>query len=112
MDIEELRDYCLSFDFVTEESPFGPDNLVYKVHGKMFALIPLDKEIVSITLKNSPEKNLALKEEFDFIEGAYHFNKKHWISIRNADKHLKLSKDLIKESYILVWDKLPKKLKT
>jgi predicted DNA-binding protein (MmcQ/YjbR family) len=111
MEIDELREFCLSFEGITEETPFGPDNLVYKVKGKMYALIPLDSERPSIVLKNDPDRNEALKAEHSYINEAYHFNKVHWIAIDNTSKNPALSKTLISESYWLVRNKLPKKLK-
>ena len=110
MNIEELREFCIRFKGVTEETPFGPDNLVYKVMGKMFALLPLDSELPQITLKNTPEKNEILRSEFAFITTAYHFNKVHWISIQNTSKNSTLTRQLITESYELVKRGLPKKL--
>lgn len=112
MNIEEARDYCLSLKGVTEELPFGPETLVFKVMGKMFALLPLDTEDFRISLKNTPEKNIELRQEYSFIEGAYHMNKSHWnmifvdYSVKNS-----LVIQLIKESYDLVVDKLPKATK-
>jgi predicted DNA-binding protein (MmcQ/YjbR family) len=111
MNIEELREYCLSFKGITEETPFGPDNLVYKVMGKMFGLIPMDSEHPSIVLKNSPEKNEALRNEYNYITVAYHFNKVHWISINHTNKNPNLCKALIAESYEIVKAGLTKKQK-
>ncbi|MCD8538353.1 MAG: MmcQ/YjbR family DNA-binding protein [Leadbetterella sp.] len=75
MNIEELREFCLGFKGITEETPFGPDNLVYKVMGKMYALVPLDSEFPQITLKNTPAKNEFLRGEYSYITGAYHSTK-------------------------------------
>jgi predicted DNA-binding protein (MmcQ/YjbR family) len=52
MNIEEIRDFCLSFKGVTEEMPFGPETVVFKVMGKMFMLLPLDVEDLRICIKN------------------------------------------------------------
>jgi predicted DNA-binding protein (MmcQ/YjbR family) len=112
MNIEELREYCLSLKGITEETPFGPDNLVYKVMGKMYALIPIDSELPCVVLKNTPDKNEYLRNEYDYVTVAYHFNKVHWISINNTQKNSELSKELIRESYELVKAGLTKKLKT
>ena len=112
MNIEEIRDYCLSFNGVTEECPFGPEVLVFKVMGKMFALLPLDSPELTISLKNSPEKNQDLRSEYWFITGAYHMSKVHWNSIQidfSVKKELVFS--LVFESYELVKQGLTKKLK-
>lgn len=112
MDIEGVRDYCLSFKGVTEELPFGPDALVFKVMGKMFCLLPLNGESKRISLKNTPEKNIELRAEYDFIDGAYHMNKTHWSSVDlKAPVKASLVNELIKESYELVVSGLTKKLK-
>lgn len=111
MNIEELREFCLSFKGITEETPFGPDNLVYKVMGKMYALIPVDSELPTIVLKNTPDKNEELRTQYSFITTAYHFNKVHWVSINNTMLCSDLAKQLIAESYELVKQGLPKKLK-
>lgn len=112
MNIEEFRDYCLTLPFVTEELPFGPDTLVYKVGGKIFALTGLDSDDFRINLKNTPEKNEELRAEHDFILPGFHMNKKHWNTVIvdfRMTKQLFLS--LINESYQLVYDGLSKKEK-
>ena len=81
MNIEEARIYCIEKQFVTEEFPFDDVSLVMKVGGKMFALIPLDAEEKSITLKCDPDYAIELREQYPAITGAYHFNKKHWNTV-------------------------------
>lgn len=112
MNIEILRDYCLSLPKITEETPFGPDTLVFKIMGKIFAIIPLDNEDCIISLKNTPDKNQELRAEYAFIQGAFHMNKTHWnmVLINNTVKS-SLVKSLISESYDLVFNSLSKKLK-
>ncbi len=112
MNIEELRDYCLNFKGVAEECPFGPDVLVFKVMGKMFALLPLGTPDLRISLKNLPEKNQVLRNEYSFITGAYHMSKVHWNTIQidfSVKKELVFS--LVSESYEIVKEGLPKILK-
>jgi predicted DNA-binding protein (MmcQ/YjbR family) len=111
-DLDSLREYLLSFKYVTEESPFGPGTLVYKVCGKMFALLPIDREDWVISLKNTPERNIELREEYAAIEGAYHMNKTHWnmLQLENGLK-TSLIKELVLESYNLVYVGLPRKTK-
>jgi predicted DNA-binding protein (MmcQ/YjbR family) len=112
MDIEEIQDYCLSKPFTEVGSPFGPETLVFKVHGKMFALVPVDEEHISINLKNNPEKNIELIEEFDGIIPGWHMNKVHWITVKlNFGLKKLLILQLIDESYQIVFDALPKKLR-
>ncbi|HLO43683.1 MAG TPA: MmcQ/YjbR family DNA-binding protein [Leadbetterella sp.] len=111
MNIEEIRDYCLSFKGVTEEMPFGPETVVFKVMGKMFMLLPLDVDDLRICVKNTPEKNIELRSEYANIIGAFHMNKTHWnnLIIDFATKK-ELIKLLITDSYNLVVMGLTKKL--
>ncbi|MDQ3016401.1 MAG: MmcQ/YjbR family DNA-binding protein [Bacteroidota bacterium] len=113
MNIESFRKYCMQLQGVEETLPFGPDTLVYKVAGKMFALTGLDEEECSVNLKCDPERAEELREEYtDEIIPGYHMNKKHWNTVfierGLSDKFIK---DLIDNSYQLVIDGLPAKLK-
>lgn len=111
MNIEEYRNYCLTKAGVTEEFPFNETALVFKVAGKMFALINVE-EFESISLKCDPEKGAELREQFSGITYAYHFNKKHWIGVAtDGSVSDKLMYELIDHSYELVVDKLSKKIK-
>lgn len=111
MNIEEIRDFCLGFKGVTEEMPFGPEIVVFKVMGKMFLLLPLDVEDVRISLKNTPERNIELRGEYPNIMGAFHMNKTHWNNlIIDFSTKRDLVKLLITESYDLVVKGLTKKL--
>lgn len=111
MNLETFREYCLSKKGVTEELPFGPETLVYKVMGKMFALTGLDAEIFSFNLKNTPEKNQELRAEYEVIVPGYHMNKVHWNTVyaNHSIKDL-LLRELIDESYDLVAKSLTKKI--
>ncbi|MFT4094495.1 MAG: MmcQ/YjbR family DNA-binding protein [Niabella sp.] len=62
MNIETIRDYCLSKPGVAETLPFGPDTLVYKVHNKIFLLMSMDSEPLSFNVKCDPGKALELRE--------------------------------------------------
>jgi predicted DNA-binding protein (MmcQ/YjbR family) len=74
MNIEEFRQYCLSKKGVTEEFPFGPDTLVFKVMGKMFALTNLDGDF-SMNLKCDPDMAMELREQYPAVLPGYHMNK-------------------------------------
>lgn len=112
MDIEKVRDYCLSFNKVTESFPFDETTLVFKVCGKMFALLSLDGD-ASLNLKNTPEKCTELRELYDAIVPGYHMNKTYWITIYlNLGLEEKLIKGLITDSYNAVCVKLPKYLRS
>ncbi len=111
MNIEDFREYCISKKGVTEELPFGPDTLVYKVMGKMFALTPLESEVFRVCLKCNPDKSIELREEFDYIVGAFHMNKTHWNAIDGEQSPTKQLKELTDHSYDLVVSGFSKKLK-
>ena len=80
MNIETLRDYCISKINATESFPFGEDTLVFKVNGKIFALVNLDGDL-SINLKCDPAFALELRERFSSVTPGYHMNKKHWNTV-------------------------------
>lgn len=111
MNIEEYRNHCLAKAGVTEEFPFNETALVFKVAGKMFALIDVEKFEV-ISLKCDPDRGAELREQYSGINYAYHFNKKHWIGVATDGSVTDdLMYELIDHSYELVVNKLPKKLK-
>lgn len=80
MDIETLRAYCLQVPGAGESLPFGPDSLVFKVMGHMFALLPLDGTH-KVSVKCAPDYALELRDRYRGIEPAWHFNKKYWNQI-------------------------------
>ena len=81
MNFEEIRDYCISKPGVTEGFPFNDTALVFKVAGKMFALLDLSEEARGITLKCDPGLALELREQYPGVTPAWHFNKKHWNTV-------------------------------
>ncbi len=111
MNIEEFREYCLSKPVTTEDTPFGPDVLVFKVIGKMFALCDI-KNFDNINLKCDPEIATKLREEWAGVKPGYHMHKKHWNTII-MDGSIPDDKirHWINHSYELVVAGLPKKLK-
>lgn len=80
MNIEELRDYCLSKTGVEECFPFDEETLVFKVANKMFLLTGLNGDF-SINIKNSPEKVAELKEQYAAVQPGYHMNKRYWVTV-------------------------------
>lgn len=112
MNVEELREYCLSQKGATECFPFDDVTLVLKVQGKMFALIPLSSTDTSISLKCDPERAITLREEYDAVIPAYHFNKKHWNTVYlDGRVTRKLICEWIDHSYQLVVAGLSVKLR-
>lgn len=111
MDLGTFRDHCLTKAGVTEETPFGPDTLVYKVHGKMFALADLGT-FESANLKCDPERAIELRERYSGIVPGYHMNKQHWNTVSSAgDVPEALFVELIDHSYALVVASLPRRLR-
>ena len=110
MDIETVREYCLSKRAAIEEFPFDDTTLVFKVAGKMFACMPLEKADMLI-LKCDAEYALELREEYSAIEPAWHFNKKYWNQLRISELEEGLLKRLIDHSYDEVIRKMPRKLR-
>jgi predicted DNA-binding protein (MmcQ/YjbR family) len=110
MNIEELREYCLSLKGATEDFPFDETTLVFKVGGKMFCLTDLEG-LLAISVKNEPEKNIELREEYPAVKPGYHMNKKYWNTIElNGTIPDDMIKNLIDESYDLVTMSLPRKI--
>lgn len=109
MNIEEFRDYCLSFKAVTEDMPFDDNVLVFKVMGKMFALTDINN-FESINVKCNPEIAMELRNQYEAVKPGYHMNKKHWntISTEGSLNDSELKK-WIAHSYDLVVSKLTKK---
>lgn len=110
MNIEDLRDYCLSKPGTAESLPFGPQTLVFKVGGKVFLLIGLE-QANRFNVKCDPERAIELREKYPEIIPGFHMNKKHWNTIY-MDGGLKatLIHELIDHSYQLVLESLPKKI--
>ena len=114
MHIEELREYCLSKQGATEEMPFGPETVVFKVGGKVFLLVGLDQiDDVSFNVKCDPEHAVSLREEFEHtVIPGYHMNKKHWNTVYcNRQLNDRRLQELIDHSYALVFQSLPRSVK-
>lgn len=109
MNIEELYNYCLSIPGAEATTPFDDVTLVMKVCNKMFALIPLNADRLSVALKCEPEKAVRLREEYRCVEPAFHMNKTYWNTIyitgEMPDEELKI---WIRHSVEEVIKKLPK----
>ena len=112
MNIEAFRDYCLAKPGTTDETPFGPETLVLKVGGKIFALTDIET-FASLNLKCDPERAVELRERFDYVQPGFHMNKKHWNTVQvgtgATDNQLR---EWIDHSYDLVAASLPKAART
>ncbi len=112
MHIEAFREYCISKKGITEEFPFDEQTLVFKVMGKMFALVALERIPSQANLKCDPERAIELREEYDgeIIPG-YHMSKSHWNTVILENLPAKLIMELVDHSYDLVVSKFTKKLR-
>jgi predicted DNA-binding protein (MmcQ/YjbR family) len=111
LNIEEIREYCLSKKGSSECFPFDEVTLVFKVSGKMFALTNLDGDL-SINLKCDSEKAVELREHYPAVIPGYHMNKKLWNTIYiDGSISDKLIKEWIDDSYQLILQSLTKKQK-
>lgn len=116
MNIDTIRDYCLSKKGVSEDFPFDADTLVFKVMGKMFVLLPLEKwekGEAFINLKCDPDYASELREAYDSIEPGFHMSKTHWNSLYLYKNELnpKFVCELIDHSYEMVVKGMTKKLR-
>ncbi|MGI8437565.1 MAG: MmcQ/YjbR family DNA-binding protein [Chthoniobacterales bacterium] len=84
MQPDTFREYCLTKAGATEDSPFGPDHVVFKVGGKMFALLGLDDVPPTANLKCDPDRALELCDRYEQVRPGYHMNKKHWNTVEIA----------------------------
>lgn len=107
--MEQLRELLLSFPGVTEEEPFGPEVIVYKVQGKMFALVDYDSLPPAMNLKCDPDRALDLRDAYAAIRPGYHMNKRHWNTLDlNNSLNATLVTELVRHSYDLVVPSLPR----
>ena len=109
MDLADFREYCLTKPGAREETPFGPDVLVFKIGGKIFALAALDDVPTRVNLKCDPDLALDLRDRYEQVRPVYHMNKKHWNTVEIVcgipDAELR---KMIDHSYDLVMKALPK----
>jgi len=112
MDIETVRAYCLSFPHATENVQWGND-LVFKIAGKMFAVVVLEgASKYCLSFKCTEEKFAELIEQ-DGIDPAPYSTSYHWVAFESFDVlSEKELKGLLRNSYDLVFEKLPKKTKS
>lgn len=110
MDLDVLREHCLRKASTTAEYPFGPDALVMKVAGKLFAIIGEDGEPPTVSLKCEPDLVPVLLETHDAVGPGYHLDKRHWITVV-LDGSASDAEVLgwVDDSYDLVVDGLPRR---
>ena len=112
MHLDVLRRHCLAKPGATEDLPFGPDTLVFRVAGKMFALADLDGLPPTVNLKCDPERAVALRERYADVRPGYHMDKRHWNTVGlQGDVPGDVVRDLVDHSYALVVAGLPRRLR-
>jgi len=109
MDIDWVRRYCMALPRTTEQVQWGHD-LIFKIGGKMYAAVPLEPERVCLSFKTTPEEFAELCERPGVFPAPYAANAK-WVALESWDAlNVAEMKRLLKQSYDLVFAKLPKKL--
>lgn len=110
MDIKEFREFCLSFDGVTEDFPFDDEEvLAFKVMDKIFALTNVEK-FDGINLKCDPVKAAMLRDLYQEVQPGRHMDKRHWNTVApKGELDDELIKEWIKDSYNLVVEGLSRK---
>lgn len=109
MNIERIREYCLSKPLATEDSAFGPEGVLFRVYGKIFAYLDLERPDL-VVCKCAPDYAIDLRDKYNGICGAWHWNKRYWNEIHfDADVPEELILHLIDHSLSEVLKKLPKR---
>ena len=109
MNIETFRESCLSKPAATEGTPFGPEDIVFKVESKVFAIAALEEVPPCVNLKCDPDRALELRDRYEQVVPGYHMNKKHWNTIElDGVIPEREIRNMIDHSYDLVVRSLPK----
>ncbi|THB75457.1 MAG: MmcQ/YjbR family DNA-binding protein [Desulfobulbaceae bacterium] len=110
MNKAHIEDYLAEFSGAESSFPFGPEAMVFKVRGKMFALVSQGETPARVTLKCNPDDGAMLVSQYSSVVPGYYMNKKHWVTISLVNEVSDdLMEALIADSYQLVVSKLPKK---
>ena len=106
---DEILDLCGGLPGAAEDYPFGDEVAVFKVGGKMFALVPLTGEPGSVNLKCDPAWALELRDRYAAVRPGYHHNKRHWNTVELDgsvdDDDLR---EMVEHSYDLIVRRLPR----
>lgn len=118
MNIEEVRYFALSLPGVTEDQPFGDDNITFRVEGKIFMCLWLgggkyniDETMLRFACKLAPERNEELRELYSAVTPAFHWNKTHWSDVFFEQLDTDVVESIIQESYGVIVSKLPKSVR-
>lgn len=111
-DVDQVCELAQGMPAATCEFPFGPEAAVFKVGGKMFALVSQDGPEY-VTVKVDPDEALVLRAEYSHIREGYYMNKRHWVTIDlGPDAEMAQVSELVEDSYALVVSTLTKKLRS
>jgi predicted DNA-binding protein (MmcQ/YjbR family) len=109
MRFDRVRDYLLSLPGAAEDFPFGPENMVFRVGGKIFAILAYEETPARVNLKCEPSRALELRESFASVIPGYHMNKQHWNTvILDGELSDRQIKELADHSYAVVEASLSK----
>jgi predicted DNA-binding protein (MmcQ/YjbR family) len=110
--IKQASAWCAEQPGAVLEFPFGPVPAVYKVGGKMFALISLNEVPGRMSVKVDPDDGVALRAQYSCVIEGYHLNKRHWVTVNFVDEIApKVVRELIADSYAIVRESLTKKVR-
>ena len=106
---DQVLETCAAFAGAVEDYPFGDEVAVYKVGGRMFAVVPLEGDPGSVNLKCDPELALELRARFPAVRPGYHQDKRHWntVELDGSIPGAEL-REMIEHSYDLVVSRLPR----
>lgn len=111
MNIETVREYCLSHQGVTEDSAFGPDIILFRIENKIFAAIDLERPD-RVVFRAEAADSTALRERYNAVQEAYHWNKTYWNeALFNLDLDDSGLLQLLDQSLASIVRKLPKRLR-
>ena len=110
--LDVLHALALDRPGATEDFPFGPEVMVFKVCGKMFGAVGWEESPLRLSLKCAPDRIESLREEYDAIGPPRYFDKRHWNQVTLDDTiDDDLLRELVDHSYDLIVGKLPRKLR-
>jgi predicted DNA-binding protein (MmcQ/YjbR family) len=112
MDGRAVLEWCRARPGAAEELPFGPDTRVFKVGGRIFAILPADPDPDHVSLKCNPDFARHLRAAHRAIAPGYHLNKRHWNTVRlDGSLAPDLVEELLGHSYTLIVDALPRRVR-
>ena len=113
MDIEEVRNYCLSKPYTTEDMPFGSESVVFRIGGKIFCCLALVLGNV-VQLKWNPDEFDEVIDRYPYVRQAWHWHKRHMIQFDLGETSIPdaVAKELIDRAYLYVRQRLPKKIQS